>query len=112
MADITAWAPLITAFGGVSGLVMVMRLWSDHGNHEKDLAVALNSTARDWVRYIDEKFDEASAELERFKAEQRQRDKDRHIVNLAHQQWDMRMMNRFMEATGEPFDDPPPLGIE
>jgi hypothetical protein len=109
VADVTAWAPLITAFGGVSGLVMVMRLWSDHGSHEKDLAVALNSTARDWVRYIDEKFDEASIELERFKSEQRQRDKDRQISNLTHQQWDMRILHHLMETTGESFDDPPPL---
>lgn len=109
MANLVNWAPIVAALGGVGGIATVVRLWSERSDHNKDLTVALNSTARDWVDYIDKKFDAASVELERFKQDQHRRDERLRAAWSAHHAWDVQIKHRLEEATGELVDDPPPI---
>lgn len=110
MANIVGtWAPLIAGLGGVGGFAAVARIWSERSSRNRDLTVTLNATARDWIDYIDKKFDDVSTELERSKLEQRRRDEIRHSAWLAHRAWDVAIKERLETLIGERIDDPPPL---
>lgn len=77
-----------------------------------DLANTLNSTAQDWIQYIDGKFGEVSEELADFKAATKAKDAARALLHQAHRAWDFDLKGKLESVTGERMADPPPLDIE
>lgn len=101
------WAPVIAALGGVGGLAAVLRVVSERSGHRGDLAVSLNTTARDWIEYIDDKFGEVSKELEKERKDRVIRETARILLIREHRRWDEQLMRDYKEATGKSATAPP-----
>lgn len=116
--DPNPWTIVIGGIGSLSGVAALLKWWTDRHRNKGDLAVTLSATAKDWVQYIDGKFDEASkkadtakSELAQYKSLQAAREAGRAVLHAAHHQWDLEMKNTVEQLTGRKLSDPPPLDV-
>jgi hypothetical protein len=108
---ISEWTPIVAAMGGVGGLAAILRAHGERASHRSDLMMSLNSTAREWIEYIDVKFDELSAELEVEREARLKRDTARRDLARKHRLWDEQMIVDYQIATGQQVPPPPPFEL-
>lgn len=107
--EISQWAPVMAALGGVGGMATVLRVFGERSRYKGDLAISLQATAREWVEYIDAKFDEVSTMLDNERKDRRKREIARVILAAKHIRWDEQIKHDYEVATGKRAPDPPPF---
>lgn len=126
---INTWGPIIGGLGGVGSVAAILGVYVDRRRDKEldkretakdagDLAGALNTSARDWIKYVDEKLDETSREFDEFRAKQKiieaeraAEDAARRVMQIAHREWDKLVQHEVEVATGKKLPDPPPLDL-